>query len=285
MVEVGRDGAFSVNGVGFDNAPFPLSFSVAEAAGCWVVDATAAQGRELADVLVNAAKDTVVVVDVATNSFLDEQYVQWEPSRIAAAQGIDCTVHNMRVLADGVTGLSQEALVMRRGDVPGFLAGWSPYELTLVGLADRPDAQQLDEIAVAVGTARHDLPILPTLAGCCLRYSGHDDCYVRLESTDREVCLAVLGRLLALLAGSALVDANVVAAAVRVADPPETLVEALIEQSRHWIGTLGAVSHNVVDVRLSVTSGPWRLAQPVPEQVDRTAVYDVIEAVWHLSAP
>lgn len=69
---VRRDGAFSVNGVGLDGAPFPLSFSLREVAGCWVVDATAAQASELADVLANAAKDTVVVVDIGTNSFLDE---------------------------------------------------------------------------------------------------------------------------------------------------------------------------------------------------------------------
>jgi hypothetical protein len=281
VVHVRRDGAFSVNGVGLNGAPFPLSFSVGEDAGCWVVDATAAQACELADVLVNAAKDTVVVVDVATNSFLDEQYVQYKPSRIAAAQGIDCSVHDLGVLAAGVVGLSEQALVMRRDAVPGFLAGWSPYELTLVGLADWPDAQQLDEIAVAVGTARHDHPVLPTLPGCCLWYSGHDDCYVWLESTDRGVCLAVLGRLLALLVGSALVDAD----PVQVPDPPDTLMEALIEQSRHWIGTLAIVSPNAVCVSLSATSGPWRLAQPIPEQVDLVSVYDVVQATWRLTSP
>jgi hypothetical protein len=281
VVEVRRDGAFSVNGVGLSGALFPLSFSVREAAGCWVVQATAAQASELADVLVNAARDTVVVVDVATNSFLDEQYVQWKPSRLAAAQGINCSVHDWAALAAGVVGLSDEALVMRRDDVPGFLAGWFPYELTFVGLPDRPNAERLDEIALSIGTARHDQPVLPTLPGCCLWYSGHDDCYVWVESADRGVSLAILGRLLALIAGSALVDA----ALVEVPDPPDTLVEALIEESRHWIGMLAAVSPDAVTVSLSATTEEWRLAQPLPGKVDRTAVYDVIAATWRLAKP
>jgi hypothetical protein len=51
-VEVGRHGAFSVNSIGLNGTPFPLSFSVREASGSWMVDATAAQAGELADVLI-----------------------------------------------------------------------------------------------------------------------------------------------------------------------------------------------------------------------------------------
>jgi hypothetical protein len=50
IVEVGCHGAFSVNGVGLNGAPFPLSFSVREAGSSWMVEATAAQAGELADV-------------------------------------------------------------------------------------------------------------------------------------------------------------------------------------------------------------------------------------------
>ncbi|MFG2045706.1 hypothetical protein [Dactylosporangium sp. NPDC048998] len=278
VVAAGHDGAFSINRVGLDGTPFPLSFSVREVSGCWVVQAAAAQAAELADVLVNAAEGTVVTVDIATNSFLDERYEQWQPSRIAAAQGITCSVHHFGALATGVIGLSEEALVMRRDDLPGFLSGWSPYELTLVGLPTEPTPERLDEIGLAIGIAQHDQPVLPTLAGCCLWYSGHDDCYVWVESTDRGVPAAILGRLLALLAGSALVDA----APVEVPDAAGTIVEALLEESRHWVGTLGAVSRNAVAVSLSAVSAPWRLGQPLPERVDRTAVYDFTEGVWHL---
>ena len=108
MAEVGRHGAFAVNRIGLDGAPFPLSFSAREASGSWMVDATAAQAAELADVLMRAANDTIVMVDLATNSFLDEDYVQWRPSRIAAEQGVNCQAHLLGALASGVgTGSGQ----------------------------------------------------------------------------------------------------------------------------------------------------------------------------------
>jgi hypothetical protein len=65
MVEVGRHGAFSVNSVGLGGAPFPLSFSVREVNGSWVVDATAAQAVELVDVLERAANDVPERVRIA----------------------------------------------------------------------------------------------------------------------------------------------------------------------------------------------------------------------------
>jgi hypothetical protein len=91
---------------------------------------------------------------------------------------------------------------------------------------------------------------------------------------------AVLGRLLALLIGSALVDDS----SVDVPDPDGVIVEALIEESRHWIGALGTVSENSVTVELSATSERWWLGQRLPKGIDRTAVYDVTLEVW-LAAP
>jgi hypothetical protein len=70
LVEVGRLGAFSVNSIGVDGTPFPLSFSVREASGSWMVDATAAQASELADVLIRAASDTIVMVDLGTSRII-----------------------------------------------------------------------------------------------------------------------------------------------------------------------------------------------------------------------
>jgi hypothetical protein len=114
-----------------------------------------------------------------------------------------------------------------------------------------------------------------------LWYSGHDDCYVAVESTDRAVPVAILGRLLALLAGSALAGD----APVEVRDPAGVAVESLINDSYHWIGVLDTVSQNAVAVNLSATSEPWRLGRPHPERVDRTAVYDVADGTWRLTAP
>jgi hypothetical protein len=279
MVEVGLHGGFAVNGVGSGGAPFPLSFSVREANGSWIVHATAARAAELADVLTHTASDTIVVVDLATTSFLDDEYVQWRPSRIAAEQGINCEVHVLGVLASGVVGLSEEALVLSRDDLPRFLAGWSPYELTLVDVPGTPSSERLDEIALTLGTSAYDEPVLPSLVDSHLWFSGHDDCYVAVESTDRTVPAAVLGRLLALLAGSALINAS----PVDVPAPDSATMESLIEESSHWIGVLGTVSENSVTIGLTATSEPWRLGQRLPERIAHTAVYDIIHGVWRRS--
>lgn len=238
MVEVGRHGAFSVNSTGLDGTPFPLTFSVREAGGFWVVDATAAQARELADVLMRAASDTIVVVDLGTSSFLDEDYVEWPPSRIAAEQGVTCRVHPLGALASGVVGLSEEAVAVRRDDLSPFLSGWSPYELTLVDMPGSPSPGQVEEIALAVGAAACDEPVLPALPGSRLRYSGHDDCYLRVESADRAVPAALLGRLLALLAGSALACSS----PVEVPEPASVITASLIRDHANWTGRIGAVS-------------------------------------------
>lgn len=72
------------------------------------------------------------------------------------------------------------------------------------------------------------------VTGWCLWYSGHDDCYVWVESTDQGIGPAILARLLALLAGSALAKAG----PVEVTEPAGSLFEASIEESRHWMGVI-----------------------------------------------
>ena len=149
-------------------------------------------------------------------------------------------------LAAGVVGLSEEALLIRREQLPRFLAGWYPYNLTLVDVPATPSAARVDEMIVVIGAATYDEPVLPALAGSRLLFSGHDDCYVALETTDRAVPAAVLGRLLALLVGSALVDTTM----VEVTAPDVETVQRLIEESRHWVGELGAATPGSVTVDL-----------------------------------
>lgn len=280
MVEVGCHGAFSVNGVGLNGAPFPLSFSVREAGSSWMVEATAAQAGELADVLIGAAGDTIVVVDLATNSFLDNDDVQWPPSRIADGQGVSCQAHPLGALASGVIGLSEEAIAMRREDLPRFLAEWSPYEMTLADMPGSPDPVRTDEIALAIGTAAHGEPVLPGLPGSRLRYSGHDDCYLHVESADPALPAALLGRLLALLAGSALANDS----PVNVPEPPRAIAANLIADHAHWTGRLSTASEDTVTISLSVVATPWRLSYPIPERTDRTVVYHVQQGLWRLAA-
>jgi hypothetical protein len=90
----------------------------------------------------------------------------------------------------------------------------------------------------------------------------------------------VFRRLLALLAGSAVVTGD----NVEVPEPDESFVEAVIGEHEHWVGVLGTVSATTVTVHLSATSTPWRLSHPVPQRVDRVAVYDVVTAAWSLTS-
>jgi hypothetical protein len=261
MVEVGRHGAFSVNGIGLNGAPFPLSFSARKAGGSWLVDAAAAQAGELADVLAGAAGDTIVVVDLATSSFLDDDYVQWPPSRIAAAQGVRCQAHPLGALASGVIGLSAEAIAIRSEDLPRFLDGRTPYALTLADMQGSPDPARTEEIALAIGTTARGKPVLPALPGSRLRYSGHDDCYLHIESADPALPAALLSRLLALLAGSALAGT----CPVNVPEPPAAIAASLIAGHPHWTGWLSA-SQDTVAISLTALAEPCGSATRSPSE-------------------
>ncbi|MBC3840860.1 hypothetical protein GXW82_12960 [Streptacidiphilus sp. 4-A2] len=61
MIEVRNDGAFSINSVGTDRLPFPLTFTAREADGSWQISASAARAGELIDLLSGSANDTVLV--------------------------------------------------------------------------------------------------------------------------------------------------------------------------------------------------------------------------------
>lgn len=78
MSAVGPEGAFSVNGIGSECRPYPLSFSVREAEGAWRVAAGAAQAGELVDLLVAATNDAVAV-SLETTSFLDTDWRTLRP--------------------------------------------------------------------------------------------------------------------------------------------------------------------------------------------------------------
>ncbi|MEW2555536.1 hypothetical protein AB0957_27875 [Streptomyces zhihengii] len=151
-----------MDGAGPERRPFPLSFSVREDEQLWQVRAAAAQAGELADLLVAAgANDAVAVVSLETNSYLDEEWRPLRPSLVAAALGVPCTVHPIGSWASGTIGLSDEILVMERGLLPRLFDGsWSPYELALVDVAPDVPPDQLDELALAIGTAGVGEPLL-----------------------------------------------------------------------------------------------------------------------------
>ncbi|MFJ8165844.1 hypothetical protein ACIRBY_33680 [Streptomyces sp. NPDC096136] len=267
-----------------ERLPFPLGFSVREAEGLWSVSAAAAQAGELADLLVAVANDAVAVVSLETNSYLDEDWQSLRPSLIAAELGVPCTVHSVGSWASGTNGLAEEFLVMERGLLPRFLDGtWSPYELALVDVPVDATAEQLDELALVLGTTDMDEPLLSRLGASRVWFSGHDDCYVWVETRDPALPAAVLARLLTLLAGSALAERTEEPVS-RVPEPEPWLPEQLIATAPHWIGALDDVTEDLVAIRLAALPEPWRLGLPFPQHADLTATLDLRRGSWRLTA-
>ncbi|MFB8170842.1 hypothetical protein [Kitasatospora purpeofusca] len=283
MIEVERDSAFNVNSIGSEHRSFPLTFSVRAAGGSWLVDATAAQAGELAGLLAGRAAGPVAVVDLHTCSFVDERSRSWSPSLIAAELGVDCAVHPVGAWASDTIGVGEEFLLLDREQLPRLLDGtWTPYQVALVDLPGEVTPERLDELALAVGTTAFDRPLLPHLDGSTLWFSGHDDCYLRVESTDPEVPGALLGRLLALLAGSALTDADD-AVPVPVPEPDPALADRLIAAGPHWAGTVAAVSATEVTLALTALPRRWRLSDPAPAGAGHTMTLDLVRGRWRLA--
>ncbi|MYX94130.1 hypothetical protein GT045_04750 [Streptomyces sp. SID486] len=283
VIEAGRQGASSVNGAGVERRPFPLSFSVREAEGLWRVSAGAARAAELADLFVAVANDAVAVVSLATNSCLDEDWHSLRPSLIAAELGVPCRVHSLGSWASGTNGLEEEFLVMDRDLLPRFLDGtWSPYELTLIDVPTDVTAEQLDELALVLGTTGVDEPLLSRLGDSRVWFSGHDDCYVMLETRDPALPSAVLARLLTLLAGSALAEVAEEPFS-GVPEPGPWLFGQLLATAPHWIGALGDVTEDLVAIELAALPAPWRLGVSFPRQADLVATLDVRHGTWRIT--
>ncbi|MER5811543.1 hypothetical protein ABT143_25725 [Streptomyces sp. NPDC002033] len=285
MVEVKCDGAFSVNSVGLEGRPFPLSFSVGEAEGVFSVTGGAAQAAELTDLLVAVANDAVAVVSLESNSFLTEDWQTLRPSLIAAELGVPCGIHPLGSWVSGTHGLGEELIVVDRDRLSDLLDGtWTPYELALIDVPADTGPEQLDELALTIGTSMstsHDEPLLGRLGGSSrIWFSGHDDCYLWLETRDPSLPGAVLARLLALLAGSALTERGDGADSVEVPEPGGWLTERLISASPHWMGALGTVTEELVTIELAALPERWRLDVAFPARRDVTVTLDVRHGTW-----
>ncbi|MFD3937736.1 hypothetical protein ACFWSP_22140 [Streptomyces sp. NPDC058618] len=143
-------------------------------------------------------------------------------------------------------------------------------------------AEQLDELALVLGTTGIDEPLLSRLEDSRVWFSGHDDCYVMLETRDPALPAAVLARLLTLLAGSALAELAEEPFS-RVPEPGPWLPEQLIATAPHWIGALGNVTEDLVTIGLAALEDPWRLGLSFPQQADLTAMLDVCHGTWRIA--
>jgi hypothetical protein len=279
VVRVDRFAAFSVNGVGLQRAPFPLSISVAQADGTWAVHATASRVHDLVDVLAAGTDHHAVVLNVGQNSWLNDDYTTWPLARIAQQQDIVFTAHDIRWAATPGSA-SEDLLIMAWSDLQRFLDGWSLYEVTIIDVASPPASDELDELALTINTHDHAAPLLPRLPGSRVYYSGHDDCYVYVESVDPVLPARILARLLTLSAGSALLDDND-ADAVVIPEPDVSLAAVLLHHHPHWAATvLETQPGRTVTIGITAIERAWRLSDPTPAGTPLVITLDLGTGHW-----
>ncbi len=82
-------------------------------------------------------------------------------------------------------------------EVSRFLGGWSTYDIEVFDAARPLSVAEVEELALTVNTHDMKTSVLPLLHGLRLYYSGHDDCYIHVETTVPTVPQMLLARLLA----------------------------------------------------------------------------------------
>ncbi|MFE6751299.1 hypothetical protein ACFVGM_36000 [Kitasatospora purpeofusca] len=102
-----------------------------------------------------------------------------------------------------------------------------------------------------------------------------------MESTDPGVPGALLGRLLARLAGSALTDTDD-ALPVPVPEPDPALADRLLAAGPHWAGTVAAVSATEVTPALTALPRRWKPSDPAPAGPGCTVTLDLAHGRWRL---
>ncbi|MCI4066924.1 hypothetical protein MRQ36_31930 [Micromonospora sp. R77] len=277
-VRIDRSAAFHVNALGVRCDPFPLTFSLTTAGELRTIAATAAGATELSDVLAALGQAYAVVLNVGTNSFLDDDLQQWPLSRIAREQGVDAVAYDIRWAASRYW--SDDLLVLPWAELDRLLAGWSSYDIEILDAPGPLSPGTADEVALAVNSQDLTTAMVPAVPGATLYYSGHDDCYVHLETTDPTAPLRVLTRLLALKAGAVLLAEDEHVGTVTVVEPPADLVTGLLARSDHWLGSVARTSPTGVTVSLAVRDRSWRLGDPVPELLPYRLTLDVPRGTW-----
>jgi len=279
-VAVDQFNAFGVNVIGFGRQPFPLSISTATVGDGWVVNAAAARACDLIDVLgVNAGR-TALILNVAQNSWLDDDHGSWPLRRIAEHQQVPATVSDIR-WASHYPAWDNDLLVISWSDLPRLLDDWSAYDMDLFDQPSPPDA--VDELVLTVNTSCGDDNLIARLPGSTVYYHGHDDCYVHIQTTDPALPSRLFTRLLALLAGSALLGDQT--ESVVVPHPDQRVAFDLLRRASHWTGTLvDSRPGGSITIGLTPRDRGWRLGDPNPTDPSDLITLDPRNGEWRATA-
>lgn len=279
FADVDRFGAFGVNAVGLTGAAFPLSITVQEVESIWTIYGTALQTADAADLLADLALPVSLALNIGQVSlFGPDRITPLKTSEIASLRGVDARVYDLTWQSDYGGG---ELLTLDTADLPKLFRGWSVYDVDLLDRGSPPSAGDVDEAAVSVNSWQSsDAPLLRQLRSSSTYYAGHDDCYFYAESRKSDLPTRIFARLLASLAGSALVVDD---DAVTIAEPLEELVTVLFDRSASWTGVVTACTDG--EVTIGLVSESWRLGEPIPADYSKSLRYDSNgTGSWHVDA-
>ncbi|MDQ6614740.1 MAG: hypothetical protein M3083_08345 [Actinomycetota bacterium] len=277
-VEADRFNPFGVNRVGLNGPGFPLSIDVTFQRAMWTAHGTALRAKDLAALVVRLSGPVVLVFNIGHTAWSGEDGALLAAGEIANRQQVPAEVHDMRwaALAPQSTGL--EVLVMAASDIPAFFADWSLYDVDLLDLPEKPTVDELDEIVLAVNTWRPtDPPVLCSLDKPTVYFGGHDDCYFYVESRSPRLPQLILCRLLALLAGAALIEGE---DAAEIPEPGEDFAANLLSLSKVWVGRTSSPDGD--ELRIDLSPRGWRLGQPIPYEPSQVAILNLSAGEWTL---
>jgi hypothetical protein len=235
-IRVDARNAFRTNRLGLDGTGFPLTINVSASQDIHIVNGTAARTCDLIDVLSSAAQNTAVVLNVDQYSRLDPHDDPLRSHEIARQQGVQSTAHDITwTQAHG--SAPSDLLTMSWSDLHRFFDGsWSHYGADIMDAEGPLPDDVADEVALAFHLQSQDSCLPHEFPQSRVFYSGHDDCYLHVQSIDPTMPARILTRLIALFGGSALLDDNT--ESVTVAEPQLSTAENMLRESEHWVGTI-----------------------------------------------
>jgi hypothetical protein len=247
--------------------------------GIWTARGTAIRAVDVVDTLTGSAGLFAAVLNVGQSAWLGPGLAPVPAGEIAARQGVPADVHDVSWSGQRGAGRN-DLLALRWADLGRLFASWSLDQVDVIDLGNDMVGFNADGLALTAGTCDRGQDRLPRLPGAALWYSGQDDCYFRVDSTDREVPARLLARLLALMAGSAVMDSEGTDS-VQLSEPATELTAELLAASCRWTGTLaGSRPGEPVTIRLAADS--WQPDGPLPSGVTGAVIFDPSSGHWNI---
>jgi hypothetical protein len=268
-----------INTVALEGRPFPFSVSKGETEWGTTLHLTALRLADVADLLGRWLRPHVLVSNASHHVFeTPDSDVFVSLSELARRSGVDRVEFDVGWSRYQRVDSAMEAIEVTSSTL-SQLAANDFYDIELIDSEVAWDHTRVDEVMLALGTSVGD-SVLGELDRSSTRFSGHDDCYVLIETRSAELADAVLGRTIAIFAGTMLSNAG---RTPEVVEPDAAVLRSLFAKSPDWTAhpSNTAVSGDTVD--LSLAAVPWRVGEFPTGRVDGVLSYRLESGQWHVS--